>query len=283
MRAVRIPGLIDLVSVAQPELVRSLAANPDLDRKAEGGPLVSRLVRRQLAATLNSPGGPLPSALPRDSAERIDMRKALDGLLNDPDLDTRLSPAVADCAAYVASGKGRAEQVAQTLFGQVFVPDFKADDRTWQAAAVIGRRLGNPSLRGILDGLTGRLERAQDTLSEAMKGDRNGVHAIGVAVHNMVKSLEEMRELEKSVPTDQALALTLSVPDRVARHGVSKSQTLASDIRPGTLVILQTAEARMRSLDPRDGFLSASWSGCPAHAFVPRLLRRIWTEAGGAS
>lgn len=283
MRGLRIPGLIDMLSVSRPELIRSLAANSDLDREAEGGPLVSRLVRRQLASTLKAPEGPLPSALPRDSQERAEMRAALNSQLEADDLDTRLAVVVADCADYVSSGKGKPEHLAQTLFGRIFVRDFNADGQTWQAAAILDRRLGGPSPRGILDGLTGRLAQAQRTLSRAMKGDRNGVHAIGIAVHNQVKSLKAMRTLDMATPADKAIALTLSVPDRVARHGVSKSETVAAGIRPGTLVLLQTGKAYTRSLDPRDGFLHGSWSGCPAHAFVPRILRRIWIEAGGAS
>lgn len=282
MRTLRIPGLIDLVRVSEPALIRDLADNPHLDRIAEGGPLVSRLVRGQIATALRTPGGPLPSAMRRDSAERAGLRAALTEALAAPDLDDRLGAPVAAAAAYVAGGNGHPGRLAQTLFGLIFVEGFEASRSTWAAAETLDRSLAGPSIRGILYRLTGRLAKAQRELSVAMAEDRNGVHAIGVAAHNLAASLSAMRELDPDTPAEAAVARTLSVPERVPRQGTAVAETVAARIRPGTLVLLNTRDARARTLDPRDGFLAKAWSGCPAHAFVPRLLTRIWTAAGDA-
>ena len=283
MRPLRIPGLIDLIRVSDPALIRSLADNPDLDRCDGGGPLLVRMIRGRLARTLQTPEGPLPSNMPRGSDERLAMRNLLVGRLNDPALDDVLKEAVEQCAAYVERGNGEPGLLAQTLFGRIFVPDFSASGKTWDAAKTIDRSLGMPSFRSLSDRLSGRLEQAQRDLSDAMAGDRSGVHAISVAVHNFVDTLETMRGLDRSIPADQAVARALAVPERVVRQGASVAETLAGRVRPGTLVVLNVAKAQHRSPDPAIGFLRDAWSGCPAHAFVPRMITRIWIAAGGKS
>ncbi|MCV0424123.1 MAG: hypothetical protein K5905_01490 [Roseibium sp.] len=283
MRSLRIPGLIDLISVSDPALVRSLADNPDLDRRNEGGPLLVRMIRRRLAQTLKTPEGALPSNLPRGSGERSTMRKDLVERLKDPDLDAALNGAVEQCATFVEKGEGDPGLLAQTLFGRIFVADFAADIQTWEAAKTINQSLGTPSFRSLFSRLTGKLDQAQRVLSRAMAGDRSGVHAISVAVHNFAETLETMRTLDRSTPAEQVVAVALVVPDRVVRQGASIAETLAGRVRPGTLVILNVAEAQLRSPDPSIGFLRDAWSGCPAHAFVPHMITRIWIAAGGKS
>jgi hypothetical protein len=283
MSRLSIPGLVDLLTVSDPATIRALADSPDLDRKDTGGPLAVRFLRGRLARALNSPKGPLPSALPRDSAERIALRAELYQKLAVPDLDARLAGAVTDAACYVAAGEGSAGIVTQTLFGRIFVADFTADSHTWRAALVLSRALALPSFQSLADVLSGRVTGAQAALSRAMQGDRNGVHAIGVAVHNFAETLTRMRDLDKSTHENEALAKTLVAPERVARQGASVAETVAGRVRPGTFVVLEVGSAASRTLDPRVGFLSEAWSGCPAHTLVPKLASRIWLEAGGAS
>lgn len=285
MSAIRIPGLLDVLTISDAATIRAMADNPDLDRTSAGGPLVVRILRRRQARTLSSPEGPLPSAMPRDSAERAELRVDLDAKLADPGLDERLAGAVTDAARYVAGGGGLPGPLAQTLFGRIFVADFTANEETWEAAEVLARALATPSLRSVMDALTTRVGGAQVMLSRAMAGDRNGVHAIGVAVQNFAETLTRMRELHKSDSSAgeaEALAKVLVAPQRVARQGISVAETVAGTVRPGTFVVLAVGEAASRTLDPRVGFLSEAWSGCPAHAFVPKLAARIWLEAGEA-
>ncbi|MEM8881021.1 MAG: hypothetical protein AAGC82_10525 [Pseudomonadota bacterium] len=280
-RALRIPGLVDVITVSDPAMVEALAADPDLDRTAKGGPLLVRVLRHRTAAALSSPQGPLPSAMPRDDAERHKLRDALAAQLSDPDLDAALVKPVASAATFVAGGAGQAGTLAQTIFGRVFVADFTANDDSWTAAEIIGRAVGTPSLKGLIEALTAARLGAQVTLSRAMHGDRNGIHAIGVAVHNFATMLELMRALDRTTPLNQALAKTLLPPERVARQGMSIAETRAGRLRPGTFVILETRTAGRRRLDPAMTFLSGSWSGCPAHAFVPKIAAQIWRQAGG--
>jgi hypothetical protein len=280
--SLRIPGVADLLTVSDPSVIRSMAENPDLDRVAGGGPLLTRVLRRRLARALRTAEGPLPSALPRGSAERDAMRADLAARLEAAERDDRLAGAVAEAARFVAGGNGTPGPLAQTLLGRLFVTGFTATAETWDAARVIDRALAPPSLGSVRDALAGRLPAAQRVLSKAMAGDRNGVHAIGVAAHNLAATLDALRALDKSLPERAALARALAAPARVARQGTSVAETVAGRVRPGTFVVLEVGAAAERTLDPRVTFLSEAWSGCPAHAFVPRLSRRIWREAGGA-
>ncbi|MEL6523487.1 MAG: hypothetical protein AAFQ66_21110 [Pseudomonadota bacterium] len=279
MSAMRIPGLVDVLTVEEPEEIRRLSEHPALDRVAEGGPLAVRLLRTRLARTLRSPDGPLPSAMPRDSAEREKLRKDLFAQLADPDLAERLEEPVAKAAAYVSGKPGRAGPLAQTLFGKVFVPGFVATDSSWNAAQVIGRAAGAPTPISMWEAITGQRTAAQATLSQVMKGDRNGVHAIGVAVHNFVLTLERLRRLDKSTGTEEALAKSILAPERVARSGVISAETVAGGVRKSTFVLLSTRKAATKTLDRRLAFLTDAWSGCPAHDFVPALTERIWRAA----
>ena len=282
MTALRIPGVADLLTVSDPSTIRSMADNPDLDRVAEGGPLVTRLLRGRLARALRTAEGPLPSALPRDSAERAAMRADLAARLEAAERDDRLYGPVEEAACFVAGGAGTAGSLAQTLLGRVFVAGFTATAETWDAARVIDRALAPPSLASLRDALAGRLPKAQRVLSKAMAGDRNGVHAIGVAVHNLAATLDTLRALDKTLPERAALTRALAAPARVARQGLSVAETVGGRVRPGSFVVLEVGATAERTLDPRVAFLRDAWSGCPAHAFVPRLTARIWREAGGA-
>ena len=282
MTALRIPGVADLLTVSDPSAIRSMADNPDLDRVSGGGPLVTRLLRGRLARALRTSQGPLPSALPRDSVERAAMRADLAAKLDDPGLDDRLAGAVDEAARFVAGGGGAAGPLAQTVLGRIFVAGFTATAETWDAARVIDRPLAPPSLASAVDALAGRLPAAQRVLSKAMAGDRNGVHAIGVAAQNLAATLDALRALDRALPAREALARTLAAPARVARQGTGVTETVAGRVRPGRLVVLEVGAAAARTLDSRVTFLSEAWSGCPAHAFVPRLTARIWRAAGGA-
>ena len=189
---------------------------------------------------------------------------------------------MAEAARFVAGGAGAAGPLAQTALGRVFVAGFTATAETWDAARVLDRALAPPSLGSVRDALAGRLPAAQRVLSRAMEGDRNGVHAIGVAVHNLAATLDALRALDRALPQDEALARALAAPARVARQGTSVAETVAGRVRPGSFVVLEVGAAAERTLDPRVTFLSEASSGCPAHAFVPRLTARIWRAAGGA-
>jgi len=99
----------------------------------------------------------------------------------------------------------------------------------------------------------------------------------------MAASLEALRGMPRTASAEAALARAMIAPRRVVRQGVARGESLSGPLRPGTIVMLRVGDATRRTLDPRVAFLSEAWSGCPAHGFVPRVLRRVWDEAAGAS
>ena len=77
-RRYRIPGLIDLTFVSDPEEIRSLAADPALDRRFERrGPLVNRLVAGRIRRWFQADGRPIPPLSPRGDADRAARQKSL--------------------------------------------------------------------------------------------------------------------------------------------------------------------------------------------------------------
>ncbi len=146
----------------------------------------------------------------------------------------------------------------------------------------------NP-LRSLRWRLTGEVAAARAMLATVMQGDAAGVHAIGIAVHNLVESLARMAALARSrealslIPPDVAASRCLAAPARVLRQASSAGMTAQGEFRPGTLVMLDLEAARARTLRSDIAFLSAGWSACPAQAWVPALLAAVWRHAASRS
>ncbi|NIY98504.1 hypothetical protein HC022_20435 [Salipiger sp. HF18] len=280
----RVPGLIDIVTVRDPAALRAMAADPRLDRPQTGrGPLLNRLITRLARDTLKADNHLLPSGRTHGDHRRHDLHAALSARLSAPGLEAALDGPVRDAAVYVAGGAGDPLRLAQGLLGPVLIDGFTPSDDTVAAAATIGRPLSGGTGQQVLDWLTGRSRRARKLLYGAANGDLNAVHAIGIASQNLAASLDAMRAAGLATPAAKMLAHAMIAPKRVLRQGTAPAETLGGSVRAGTLVLLSVEDATRRTLDPRVAFLRDAWSGCPAHGFVPALLRRIWAEAGGAS
>lgn len=288
-RAVTVPLLVDLLRVDDPEEIRRLAEDPNLDRAFTArGPLLNRMLARRIRTTLRTDAGRLPSAKLRDDLGRRETHAALLRRLADPGAVVRgLGDSVDAAARYVAGADDRQPgPIAQELFGRMFRPGFRSDAGTWEAAESLDRALsGKNPVRRLLDWLFARAPQAQSRLSHAFDGDLAAVHAAGIAVHNFTASLKALRRLHAGtskpqlISPDEAWAAALVAPDRVVRQAARVAETTGGTVRPGTLVMLETGTAGRRSLDPRVAFLRDAWSGCPAHAVVPALAREIWRRA----
>ena len=171
----------------------------------------------------------------------------------------------------------------------MFDPAYGSDDEVWEAARKVEFHLRswNPLLR-LVRWLSGDLQRAQKVLTRAAGGDAASVHGTGVAVHNLVESLEWMRTARadraravRLTPVTAARA-ALRAPQTVVRAGVRDADLSAGTVRAGTIVALDTRAAATRSMDADLAFLAGSWSGCPADAWVLALLEEIWRRSGEA-
>src|SRR5262245_1256126 len=289
-RSLRIPGLVDLIRVDAGSDIRVLADDGRLDRRFERcGPLINRLLVRRLRGVLQVDGAPLPSVAPRGDAQRAQEQEALTRRL-DPagrrplwDEETILGLVGAIRGTAGAPALGPATQHA---VGRLFVADYRSSSKSWAAAVTLNTAVQtrNP-LRSMFLNLSGRLGRARALLAELVGGDRAGVHATGIAVHNLVRGLERMRELWSEPrrrvrsAADAVVAQCLFAPPSVARQATMPGATVAGAVRPGTLVMLQLDAARERQPGPDVEFMVGSWAHCPAAAFVPALLRVVWERA----
>ncbi|MEX0371398.1 MAG: hypothetical protein AB3N09_12260 [Tateyamaria sp.] len=231
---------------------------------------------------LRAEGRMLPSGRAVDDRQRQDMRVALNARIEAPGLDSRLAGPVADAAVYVSGGAGDPMRLTQAVLGTVVLDTFEPSYETVTAAEVIGRVLNGGLVHQFFDWVLGGSRKARGVLFAACDGDLNAVHTLGIASQNFAASLKILRDVPKELPADAALARAMTAPKQVVRQGQGPSETLAGSVDKGTLLILQTADVTRRTLDPRDAFLRDAWSGCPAHALVPKLLCRVWREAGGA-
>ena len=289
-RPFRIPGLIDLIQADARSDIRSLANDARLDRKFDPcGPLINRVLVLRIRNVLRIAGMPLPSVAPRDDAERRaaqdKLRQRLDPAAGKPLWDEEtiagLAAAVRDMPGAPAIGP-----TTQQAVGRLFVADYRASSESWIAAAVLDAavHMRNP-LRSILLHLSGRLQRSRRLLADLVHRDLAGVHATGIAVHNLVRGFERMRELCKEPrwrspsSADAVIEQCLFAPPSVLRQAVMPGATVAGAVRAGTLVILGLEAARERTPGRDVEFMAGNWAQCPAAAFVPALLGAVWKRA----
>lgn len=289
-RTLRIPGLIDIVRTDAPEDIVTFANDPRLDRGFEAnGPMANRLIVGRIRRVLRLNGLPLPPVAPRGAPWRAQQQTQLEAMLRpDPGNAAYDEILIGDLGERILTQAGKSElgPLAQTLAGRIFVPDFQGTVATWDAAVTLDAavRSFNP-IRRIVWALTGQVRKARTLLASGIKGHSAGLHAIGIAIHNLVRSLERMRDLANErdalvrFSPAQAASICLAAPDSVVRQAVGPGMSAAGLYRRGTLVQLQLEAARARTLRPDLAFMTVSWSKCPAHAWVPGLLSAVWESA----
>jgi len=287
-KSIHIPGLVDIKKIDDKAEIRVLSLDTRLDRRFESrGPLVNRFLMRRINGAMRVDGKPLPAVAPRGDAARASQQAALRHRL-DPANGTPLWDE-ATVAALVAAVRGEAgaPQIgpsAQQAVGRLFAFNYIGDRASWQAAKDLDDavRTRNP-FRSIQLHITGRLRRARKLLTKRVDGDLAGTHATGIAVHNLVRGFETMRDLwRKGVPrpsADEAVGRCLFAPQMVLRQATVKGGTLAGAVRPGTLLMYQLDKISAHAPGADAVFMAGTWAECPAVAFVPALLRVVWERA----
>jgi hypothetical protein len=130
--------------------------------------------------------------------------------------------------------------------------------------------------------ITGELTRAQNLLAEKVHNDRSGVHATGIAIHNLVRGFAEMRNILAAPdwpPNDVVVARCLKAPESVLREATEGTPSSKDGVRAGTLMVFDLKSAQQRDAGPEVVFMAGSWSQCPAAAWVPALIRTVWERA----
>ena len=116
-------------------------------------------------------------------------------------------------------------------------------------------------------------------------GDLAAVHAIGVAVHNIVSGVNAMRELYNDPSNRTALSpeaagdRCMFAPESVLRQPIAPDNAAGNELETGTLVVLNLQAANAKTPNADLAFLRNSWSQCPADRWVPALLEGIWRRA----
>ncbi|PXA89527.1 hypothetical protein DMC25_01885 [Caulobacter sp. D4A] len=284
---IRIPGLVDVIRLDEPAAIRSIVADPRLDRDfKKEGPLINRLLAGRIRKVLRVGSHPLPAVAPREAEDRARLQALLEQRLQNAQLGTPEQRAT--LAAYVRGEKGEGVlgPTAQAAVGELFAPGYAARKDRWQAARTLDAapRSFNP-LQILWWGLTGAVDRARKTLAAPVDNDPAAVHATGVAVHNLVRGLKIMRGLwrqpfaRESLTEEAVICQCAVAPANVLRQWKAPASTLWGEVEPGAITLFQLDAARYRSPSHQIVFMTDSWSRCPAHHWTASLLGAVWREA----
>jgi hypothetical protein len=290
MKRIRIPGIVDIASSEDAAEIEALARDPKLDRAyADHSISLNGQVIQRVLGTLQINGKPFPTVAPRCAEGRAAAQDALWKRLNALASAYSTGPDELENLAAFVRGEGSADAcgpLVQQVVGRLFAPTFTATQQSWNAALVLDqatRTLNLPQLAWW--SLTKKVDRAKQLLSDMVGGDPASVHAIGVALHNIVSGVVLMRQLYANPSSRAALSpeaagtRCLFAPTTVLRQPTETYSSASGDLQAGTLVLLNLQAANAKAPNPDLAFLRNTWSQCPAEQWVPSLLKGIWTRA----
>jgi hypothetical protein len=119
--------------------------------------------------------------------------------------------------------------------------------------------------------------------------DLSGLNAIGIAVHNLVKGIRQMRVLysdasaRSGLTPDEAARQCLFAPVSLYRQATAAVQFGTYSIPRKALCVLDIGTASRQDGGRPLVFMEDTWSRCPAAAWVPAMLEGQWRRATGAS
>ncbi|MGA7106340.1 MAG: hypothetical protein WBV28_20590 [Terracidiphilus sp.] len=290
MKRIRIPGIVDIVSSDDAAEIEAFAKDPKLDRAyADHSIPVNGKVLQRVQNTLQIGEKPLPTVAPRCAEGRATAQDALWKRLNAIAPAYAAGPEELESLAAFVRGEGSADAcgpLVQQAVGSLFVSNFKATEDSWNAALVLDQapRTMNLALLAWW-ALTKKVDRAKQLLSDLVGGDLAAVHAIGVALHNIVNGVTLMRELYSDSSNRTALSpevagsRCLFAPTTVLRQPTATDVSASGNFETGTVVLLNLQAANAKTPDANLAFLRNTWSQCPAEQWVPALLEGIWLRA----
>jgi hypothetical protein len=291
-RRTAIPLLLDLVTVDDLAEIRSLDSDPRVDRAfVRGGRLINRLRQGRILDAMRVDGALLPAFRSRDDADRAAGQRELEERLAAQDPALRNTGELDLLARYVR-GEASEEAVGpavQQIVGRLFVPAYVGDASSYEAARLVDAYAGANFLRALWWRLSGRLGRARRLLWERAEQNPHAIHATAIAFHNIVHALRAMRELMTNagrrgrLTEESVVPQCLSAPPRLLRRATESFATpaLPRRVRRGALIVFELKHAIAGSGDTHQAFMADGWSRCPAHAFVPALLRAVYRRATG--
>lgn len=289
MSRLHIPGIIDILRVDTATGINEIADDIRFDRHyVKRGPWLNRIILGRIRSILALDGVPLPPVAERGGtrplASQVETEAKLDAIISagisGPDVDA--------LAAYVR-GEGdqpRIGALAQQAVGRLFEATYRADAQSWAAAKVMGQAPSsfNPFKR-LYWWMTGVVGKSRALLADKVDYDPTGLHATGVAIHNLVDAFIKMRALYADVATRDhhsvhaAIAASMVAPKQILRQPVQAGLCPEGEFSANTLVLLQLQKANLADPGYDTSLMVGSWSQCPAHKWVPALLGAVWLGA----
>jgi hypothetical protein len=285
-----IPGFIDLFEVSDPAEIEALARDARVDRRFEvaGCPMNRFLLKRSLAV-LSFEGRRFPTMTPRDDAERARRQRELWNRLSERATGIKDGPAELEPLANWVRGGGSDEELGilvQQLLGRLFSNQFVATEKSWNAAKILvaaPRSKNLPKMAWWF--VTGKVRRAKRTLAGMVNGDLSAVNAIGIAAHNVVKSVRHMRDLYRSpsmrstLSAHAAVEQCLFAPVSVYRQATVAGQLGDCPFPKNALFVFAIGQASQQPGGRPLVFMDDTWSQCPANVWVPAMLQGVWKRA----
>jgi hypothetical protein len=290
MKRIRIPWLVDLVIAEDADEIESLARDTNLDRAyGNRSVLVNGMLLRRIRKVLQFGEKPFPTVSPRNSAGRAAEQDALWQRLNERASLLTSGPDELEGLASWVRGKGSMDScglLVQQVVGCLFAPEFQATPASWDAALVLDKapRTMNFLLLAWWS-FTKRVDRAKLLLAQMVDGNLAGLHATGIALHNIVKGMNRMRDLysdqarRSSLSPEEAASLCLSAPAALIRQPTTAVKLAGAELDSATVVLLKLETANEKSPNADLSFLRKTWSRCPAEQWVPALLEGVWRRA----
>jgi hypothetical protein len=290
MKRRQVPGLINLFEVSDPNEIRALALNPHLDRRFDAGtcPINWLLLKRSLKV-LSFRGRRFPTMMPRDDVQRGLRQQELWNILTEKAASIKNGPEELEPLANWVRGAGSDTQLGilvQQLLGRQFSSHFVATPESWRAAQILVAAPRSKNLPLMLWWfLSGKVRRAKRLLAGMVNEDLSAVNAIGIAVHNVVKSLRHMKllcadvEARAGLSAEAAAAQSLCAPVSVYREATAAGQLGDCPYAQDSLFVLSIGQASRSGEGRSLIFMEDSWSRCPANLWVPAMLEGVWKRA----
>ena len=290
MKQRRIPGIVNLFEVSDPSQIKALANDPVVDRffDTRTCPINWLLLKRSLTV-LSFKGQRFPTMEARLCEKRARAQDELWRKLNDQVATVRAGPiGLAPLAEWVKGVGSEAEVgiLAQQVLGRLFRSDFTATPESWAAALVLVAAPRSPNLAKVCWWfITGKVRRAKGVLAKMVGDDLSAVNAIGIAVHNLAKSLRQMRFLYADVDSRKALSAEavaekcLRAPVSVYRQSTAKGNLNGTAFPKNSLFVLEIGTASQLDHGRPLVFMEESWSRCPASTWIPAMLEGVWRRS----
>ena len=290
MKRIHVPGVVDVVTSDDRSEIELLAANPKLDRAyADRSIPANAAFLDQLLGVLQVDGKRFPTVSPMGDSVRAVAQDALWKRLS------AIAPILSagsdslESLASIVRGDAPADGaglLVQQIVGALFAPDFKATRESWEAALVLAEAPHNLNpLKTVEWAINHKVDKAKVLLAGMVGGDLAAVHAIGIALHNIVSGVNLMRQLyadpanRTALTPDAVSTRCLVAPVSVLRQATAPDDSANHQFDAGTLIQLKLQDANAKTPDADLAFLRNTWSRCPAELWVPALFAGIWLRA----